>query len=138
MKEADLKAEIEEMRKDVNMLEDWKWPSKSMNEWVVSYFDMTNSRGAKWLSDRIKKAKSFEDGMKVLDGWKPSKNDYKDSRKYHRTGYVLDDGTPVDLTEDFFKTAGTCTFSKVLLPKRKPPKIFTSETCDNVPESLQQ
>lgn len=114
--EADLQAKIAQMKADPDA--PWRWPS--LETWRASYDnEPTNKRGAKWLEARLKKAVDWATFEKLLNGWKPAKNDYKDNRKYDTTGYMASTGVQIDLKEDTLNAllAGT-TFSKVLTPKR--------------------
>lgn len=114
--EADLQAKIAEMKADPDA--PWRWPS--LETWRASYDnEPTNKRGAKWLEARLKKAVNWETCEKLLNGWKPSKDDYKDNRKYDTTGYMASNGVQIDLKEETLTALlpGT-TFSKILTPKR--------------------
>ena len=114
--EADLQAKIAKMKADPDA--PWRWPS--LETWRASYDnEPNNKRGAKWLEARLKKAVDWETFEKLLNGWKPAKNDYKDNRKYDTTGYTSATGSTIDLTKDIFETmAPNTTFSKVLTSKR--------------------
>lgn len=118
--EADLQAKIAQMKADPDA--PWRWPS--LETWRTSYDnEPTSKRGAKWLEARLKKAVDWKTCEKLMAGWKPSKNDFKDSRKYDTTGYMVANGPStgqlVDLKEDVLIALdpGT-TFSKILTPKR--------------------
>ena len=114
--EADLQAKTTAMKADPDS--PWRWPS--LETWRASYDnEPTNKRGAKWLEARLKKAVDWKTCEKLLNGWKPAKDDYKDNRKYDIAGYTASDGSQIDLKEDVLLALkpGT-TFSKVLAPKR--------------------
>lgn len=113
---ADLEAEMAKMK--AAPTDPWKWPG--LDAWRCSYdSDATNARGAKWIASKLKKAVDWPTGKKILDGWKASKNDYKDNRKYDQTGYTAD-GQPFDITlESLIKLGPGKTFSKPLTPKKK-------------------
>ena len=110
-----LKEEIQAMK--ANPDAPWRWPS--LPDWRTSYDnEPNNKRGAKWLEARIKKAVDWPTFEKLLNGWKPSSNDYKDSRKYEVQGYTCNN-SPLDITLDSIKAlAPNTTFTKVLTPKR--------------------
>lgn len=127
VKNTDFQKEIDAMRADPTA--PWRWPG--LDGWRISYdCEATNKRGAKWFTDRMKK-KSYSDWemtKKILDGWKNSSNDFKESRKYDQTGYVAD-GKPFDITLDNLKLLGPGkTFTKVLQPKasKKAKKAKTA------------
>ena len=115
VKIADLQKEIEDMK--AKPTDAWKWPT--LEDWRCSYdCEATNARGAKWLESRIKKALDWPTAEKVLGGWKPAKNDIKESRKYDITDYVSDGNTPMSITLDALVTLGAGhTFNKVLKAK---------------------
>ena len=120
VKNADLLKEIEAMK--ASPTAPWLWPG--IPDWKISYdSEATSKRGAKWLSDRLKKALDWDTAKKVLDGWKRSSNDFKDARKYDQTGYTAD-GKPFDITLENLKALGSGkTFTKILQPKpRKKAK----------------
>lgn len=113
VKIADLQNEISKMKAEPDA--PWRWPT--LETWRASYDnEATNKRGAKWLESRIKKALDPDIAFKVLNGWKPSKNDYKDNRKYDLLGYQTPDGNTIDITPETLPTLTT--FSKILTPKR--------------------
>lgn len=113
VKIADLQDEITKMKMEPDA--PWRWPT--LETWRASYDnEATNKRGAKWLESRIKKALDPDVAFKVLNGWKPSKDDYKDNRKYDLLGYQTPDGKTVDITPETLPTLTT--FSKILTPKR--------------------
>lgn len=115
VKIADLQAEITQMKAAPDA--PWAWPN--LTGWTAAYdSEAKNSRGAKWLADRIKKAKDLDTGFKILNGWKASSNDYKNSRKYELQGYKLPDGTSFDLTPEALEALPCTTFSKVCTPKK--------------------
>ena len=115
VKVSDLQAEIAKMKADPDA--PWAWPN--LPDWTASYDgEAKNSRGAKWLADRIKKAKDLDTGFKILNGWKASSNDYKNSRKYELTGYTLPDGKTLDLTPETLKALDCTTFSKIYTSKK--------------------
>lgn len=116
VKEADLKAEVASMA--AAPTEAWRWPN--LENWRIGYDnEYTNGRGSRWLSSRIKKAVDWATCEKILNGWKFSSNDFKDSRKYETTGYTASDGTAFDISATSINAlpAGA-TFSKVLTPKK--------------------
>ena len=118
VKIADLQNEITEM--EAKPTEAWKWPN--LIDWRCSYDeDATNARGAKWLKARIKKAVDWPTGEKILNGWKASKNDYSDSRKYDLAEYVSDvnPNEKFNITLESMQALGAGhTFGKILTPKR--------------------
>lgn len=114
--EADLQNEIASMKNDP--AQPWRWPS--LDTWRIGYDnEYTNARGSKWLASRAKKAVEWPTAEKILNGWKASTNDFKDSRKYETTGYTDPSGATLDITLEAMKSLPSgATFSKVLRPKR--------------------
>lgn len=96
----------------------WKWPS--LDNWRISYDnEPTCARAAKWYKSRINKATNWETCEKILNGWKASTNNYKDTRKYDISGYTTSTGQTIDINLETLKTlAPGTTFSKILTPKK--------------------
>lgn len=93
---SDIEAEITEMNLDEHKLEKWTWKGLPNYEAVV-YDDFdTKSRGAKWLKTRLNKVVDWETFVKVIDGWKASKNTFNANAKYVSTDYIADDGTKIE------------------------------------------
>lgn len=113
---ADLQNEITNMKANPDGA--WRWPT--LDTWRCSYdCEATNKRGAKWLEARIKKAVDWPVGEKLLNGWKPAKDDYKDARKYDIVGYTASNGNKIDINLDTVKALQPGdTVSKILTPKR--------------------
>lgn len=100
---ADLQTEIKDM--EAKPTDFWKWPN--LPDWKMLYCKSDlNSRGAKWLDDKLKKAVSLENGLKILDGAKRNihtgEYDPKPSCKYDLTGYTMN-GQSFSLTADALK-----------------------------------
>ena len=113
--ESSLQDKISKMKADPDS--SWHWPN--LDTWRISYDnEPTNKRGAKWLEARLKKTVDWPTFEKLLNGWKQTSNDYKDSRKYEIKGYTCSDGSMLDITKETLEslTSGS-TFSKILTPK---------------------
>lgn len=116
LKIADLQTEINKMTE--NPTEYWRWPT--LDQYKINYAgEITNRRGARWLTARLAKAVDWQTAEMLLNGYKISSKDYKDSRKYEITGYTDSNGNQFDITLDALVALepGT-TFSKILTPKR--------------------
>ena len=65
----ELKKKIMEMSDDSNALAKCKWPGDTSGWYTATGAGCANIEIASWLSMKLKKIKSWEDGMKALDGW---------------------------------------------------------------------
>lgn len=88
-----IQAEIVSALQDENRLENWTWPGLADFKYVSYDGDCTKSRSARWLNSRLKKALSWDDFVKVLDGYKPSRKAYSSAARYVTDSYVCSDGT---------------------------------------------
>lgn len=116
-KVANVKAKIEELKKDANRLEDWKWtddPSWDGN--ILYMYGANNASKANWLRLKLKKAISWENALRVFQGYKKDirKTDPETGRRnktfgqyivmcpnaiYPTDGYSCTDGSTVDITD---------------------------------------
>lgn len=90
-----LQAEIVDALQDANRLTDWTWPDLTDFKYVSYDGDNTKSRSARWLNSRLKKALSWDDFVKVLDGYKPARKAYSSAARYVTDNYVCSDGTVI-------------------------------------------
>lgn len=96
----DLKAEIEDKRSDANRLKNWEWKCPAWPDDMYFGYDRSNanSKGARWLEMRLKKALEWDDYVKVVrDGIK----------KIARTGYEKQYPTAAYETEAYQKPDGS-------------------------------
>lgn len=98
----DLIKKISWMREDANRLSKFKWPDDPWPWYVCSGYP-EHWKIADWLSTKLKKIKTWEDGQKILAGWenktKTRPEGYNKNAKYEVDGYLDNDGKPVSLTD---------------------------------------
>lgn len=92
---ADLEAEANDMTAGENAIKTWSWPNLEKYTSVVYNNDGTQRSGGNWYKNKLKKIVSFEQFVKILDGWKESKKTYNDNAKYDSIDYVASDGTKI-------------------------------------------
>lgn len=98
----DLVTKIKQMREDANRLSKFKWPNDPW-PWYICAGYPENWKVADWLACKLKKIKSWEDGLKVLDGYKTGTKTrvagFNDKAKYDIEGYVDENGNTVSLID---------------------------------------
>ena len=98
----DLINKINELREDSNRLSRFKWPDDPW-PWYVCAGYSDNWKVADWLATKLKKVKSWEDGQKILSGWKSGTKTrlegINEKAKYEIDGYQDDAGNLVSLTD---------------------------------------
>ena len=115
-KKADLEAKIADAK--ANPQDPWLWPN--LKDFCIMGTPVSSRKDeAHWLNLKLKKAVDWPTAQKILDGWKKSTNDFKDSRKYDKTGYTTDTNQALDITLEALTALGPGhTFTKVLTPKK--------------------
>lgn len=98
----DLVAKINWMREDANRLNKFKWPDDPW-PWHVCSGYPEHWKIADWLTTKLKKIRTWEEGQMFLKGWetKTKHRDagYNDNAKYDVDGYLDKDGNSVSLTD---------------------------------------
>lgn len=98
----DLSNKIKWMFDDKNRLSKFKWPDDPLPYYTTCKYP-ENGTIAKWLATKLKKIKSWEDGQKILVGWKNKTKKhaegYNDKAKYQIDGYLDEAGNSVSLTD---------------------------------------
>ena len=98
----DLVKKINELRDDKNRLNKFRWPDDKWS-WYVCAGDSDNWKVADWLSVKFKKAKSWDDGQKILAGWQTGTKHriagFNENAKYEIDGYQDDAGNIVSLSD---------------------------------------
>lgn len=95
---ADIRAEIEEMRKPENRMKDWKWPNREWpTEWFMGYDKSNdNMKGSKFLAMKLKKMLDWETYVRqVRDGVRVLANGCEKAytgAKYETDDFVSDSG----------------------------------------------
>ena len=101
-KVADLVKKIQEMRDDANRLSKFKWPDDPW-PWYICAGYPENWRVADWLAVKLKKIKTWENGQKILNGYKAGTKTkiagYNEKAKYDIDGYLDADGSQVSLAD---------------------------------------
>lgn len=98
----DLVKAIKSMREDANRLNKFRWPDDPW-PWYIACPYPENSTIADWLCVKLRKIKTWEDGQKVLAGWK-NKTKNQDAGFYENSAYKIDgyldkDGKEVSLSD---------------------------------------
>lgn len=101
-KNEDLVKKINWMREDANRLSKFVWPNDPW-PWNVSAGYPEHWKIADWLTSKLKKIKTWEEGQKFLAGWetktKHRAERYNANAKYEVDGYLDEAGKPVSLTD---------------------------------------
>lgn len=98
----DLVTKIKQMREDANRMSKFKWPDDPW-PWYICAGYPENWKVADWLACKLKKIKTWEDGQKVLAGYKSGTKTriagFNDKAKYDLEGYLDNKGNTVSLTD---------------------------------------
>lgn len=94
-KAADLQAEADEMLKPENRLKPWTWKGLQKYDAVVYDKDSSNARGGRWLASKIKKAVTWDQFLKIADGWNEAKKTFNSNAKYAVDNYVTSSGVQI-------------------------------------------
>ena len=95
----ELKERIRDLSSDAKRLEAWHWPDDPSWDKKMFTNDSTNYAAAKWLTLKISKALSWDEGMKILNGWDKKTSSACPKNAYDVKDYVATDGSTVDLTD---------------------------------------
>lgn len=121
---ADLEAEANEMDKNENKVNKWTWKGLPKYDAVVYDKSDLNSRGAKWLRTKIKKAVPFDEAIKMIDGWQSFKKAFNKNSTYKPGPYICEDIIIEDLRKAdpsvLASYAGKVFFSAALLKCQQP------------------
>ena len=94
---------LDDMFKDENRLKKYKIPNDTSGYYLVCNKDSTNYNVASWFETKLKKTKSWEDGQKILRGFKnkTANHDefYNPKAVYEVSGYTAENGDIVDITD---------------------------------------
>lgn len=138
---ADLEAESNNMTSGDNAIKTWSWPNMEKYNAVVYDNNNTQRAGGNWYKNKLKKIVSYEQFVKILDGWKESKKAYNTNAKYVSTDYTVSDGTKiVDLKtakDDLIKLVGK-TISHYMIKSKHQAKTAesTPKTTEVVAEAV--
>ena len=128
---ADLEAEADEMDKNENKVNKWTWKGLPKYDAVVYDKSDLNSRGAKWLRMKIKKAVSFEEAVKMIDGWQAYKKAFNKNSTYKPGPYRCEDIFVEDLRKAdpvvLASYVGKVFFSAALLKCQQPKEEVTEK-----------
>lgn len=80
-------------------LERWKWPEDPSWDGFIATDHSTNGKFASWLRLRLKKCVAWDDGQKLLKGWKKKDDSYNLNAAYDTEGYQTESGELVSLTD---------------------------------------
>lgn len=98
----DLVKKITSMREDANRLNKFRWPNDPW-PWYICAGYPENWKVADWLLTKYKKIKTWDEGQKILAGWKSStskrQEGFNEKAKYEIDGYLDKDGKPVSLAD---------------------------------------
>lgn len=98
-----LKTFIDTLYDDANRLNRFRWPNDPDPWYICAGNDSTNGVIARWLETKLKKIKSWDDGLKFLDGWetatKKREAGYNLAAKYETEDYLDEDGNKVSLKD---------------------------------------
>lgn len=121
---ADLEAEANEMDKNENKVNKWTWKGLPKYDAVVYDKSDLNSRGAKWLRTKIKKAVPFDEAIKMIDGWQGFKKAFNKNSTYKPGPYICEDIIIEDLRKAdpsvLASYTGKVFFSAALLKCQQP------------------
>lgn len=108
----DLSEKIKWMLKDENRLTKFKWPNDPWPYYVSAIYP-EHYKIAAWLMSKLKKLKDWDEGQKILAGWKNATKthkvaDYNKNAAYDVDGYVDEAGNIVSLTnkDELLKRVG--------------------------------
>ena len=61
--------------------------------------DSSNDKASAWLNCRLKKLVDWEQGQRLLKGWKNIDQDFSRAAEYDTEGYQTEDGQTISLTD---------------------------------------
>lgn len=98
----DLIKKIKWMREDANRLSKFKWPDDPW-PWYICAGYPENWKVADWLACKLKKIKTWDEGQKMLLGYKTGTKTrmagFNEKAKYDLEEYLDNDGNKVSLTD---------------------------------------
>ena len=106
----EIKSQVETLRTDAYRTKEWKWPADPNWSGSILYMkDSTNYAFANWLRLKLRKAVSWEDGQRLMRGYKKQTDKgsqdfgkyvvFTPNAVYDMKGYSCQDGSTVDLTD---------------------------------------
>jgi hypothetical protein len=99
----ELKQYIFDLYDDSKRLERYRWPKDPDPWYICNDNDSTNGTIANWLSLKLKKAMTWENGIKKLDGWETKTvcrdAGYNLSAAYDTEDYIDENGQLVSLKD---------------------------------------
>lgn len=99
MKIADVREQVAWHHDDCRRLEKWKWPDDPSWDGCIALNDSSNEKASAWLACRLKKLVDWEQGQKLLRGWKAREQEYSRSSAYELDDYQTEDGEMISLTD---------------------------------------
>ena len=122
---------ISELYDDANRLNRFRWPKDPDPWYICGDNSSTNGVIASWLSIKLKKIMTWEDGMKKLDGWETKtalrEAGYNLSAAYDTEDYTDENGQLVSLKDkDALLKRVDQTLYKVRVLKSKSKPSTTS------------
>lgn len=93
---SDLENEANTMLLDENRVKPWSFPGLTKYSSIVYDNNDTNAKGAAWYKNKLKKIVSWDDFLKIVNGYKATKKTYNDNAKYVVTDYVSTNGVTLD------------------------------------------
>lgn len=96
---ADARAKVAWYCDDSRRLEKWYWPNDPSWDGCIALNDSSNDKASAWLNCRLKKLVDWEQGQKLLKGWKNIDQDFSRAAEYDTEGYQTEDGQTISLTD---------------------------------------
>lgn len=146
---SDMRAMGNEMFSDAKRLLPWHWPNDPTWKGRILTSDSTNYQFSKWISCKIGKMTSWENGQKLLAGWSKKEQCFKPKDAYPTENYLTESGTTVSLKskEDLLKhvneniwlpierTGLKRSNAKAVLPAETHPADSAASETSSVPEA---
>lgn len=93
---SDLENEVKTMLLDENRVKLWSFPGLKKYSSIVYDHDDKNAKGATWYNNKLKKLVSWDDFVKIVNGYKATRKTYNENAKYVIKNYVSTNGVKID------------------------------------------
>ena len=116
---------IKDLAEDAVRLDKCVWPGDKLGKHICMGNNSTNARFSEFLETKLKKIKTWDEGLKVFDGWQtktPKRQaGYNLNAKYDTEDYLDESGAKVSLRDKdaLLKRAGTNLTKSFVKPKKQ-------------------
>ena len=103
MSKAEVESTIARCFEDKNRLTKFTWPGDKLSYYLCIGNGSECYLAGKWLKTKLNKLRSWDYGVKVMNGWSPATKtkpeSYNDNAKYVVDGYTCDNGDVISILD---------------------------------------